>query len=497
MLHTEKLHTEKYLWIIFGILLIIRFLYIINIGIAPDEAYYWVWTRFLSFGYFDHPPMVAWLTYCTTALFGDTIAGIKAAAFTGHAIASFCILILAKKYCTHFSSRMILLLLLWFSVIIGIDSLVLTPDITQYIFWSAGMLAGYYALFESSSRAWIVPGIIAGFGLLSKYVFALFIVSFVLFVLISKEHRSLFKRPYPYLATIIACVIFLPNILWNAQHHWSAFSFQMKHGLGKSAVITFAYIGDYIAGQFGVATPFLLVTLILALIVVLKKYRNDPRLMYLTLLTIVPLTAFALSSFKSRCEANWPAPAYLSGFILIAWLWDKALDEHTKRTRIWVVFSVTVSFILSMLVYVHIFTPVLPIPYGLDITKQIRGWKEFAADVQAVRKKADPALTMPVCTNRYQETSLLAFYLPDRPRTFSLNYGRRSNHYALLDNRDKLYDTDCLFVEKLHDGMLPAKLTSCFETMTQLGTIYLHQSTKKIKYGVFLVRINRQACGWN
>ena len=28
-------------------------------GLLEDEAYYWVWSKNLAWGYFDHPPMVA------------------------------------------------------------------------------------------------------------------------------------------------------------------------------------------------------------------------------------------------------------------------------------------------------------------------------------------------------------------------------------------------------------------------------------------------------
>ncbi len=47
------------------------------LGLAADEAYYWLWSKNLSFGYFDHPPMVAVLIRASTAVFGDTEFGIR------------------------------------------------------------------------------------------------------------------------------------------------------------------------------------------------------------------------------------------------------------------------------------------------------------------------------------------------------------------------------------------------------------------------------------
>lgn len=473
----------------FVILVLVRFLYIINIGIAPDEAYYWDWTRFLSLGYYDHPPLVAWVTFCTTSLFGNTIAGIKTAAFIGHFLTSLCAIGLARKYCYHYSSLLLLILLFWFSVIIGIGTLILSPDVPQYLFWSAGMLAGYCALFESSRKAWIVLGIVGGLGLLSKYVFILFFLSLAVFILIMPEFRSLIKSPYPYMACAVSFFIFLPNIIWNANHGWPSFSFQMKHGLGTDTGFTLNYFIGYIIKQIGIVTPLLFIMLMYAIQMILRKYRHNAGLIYLTLFTLTPLIVFGISSIKKRGEANWPAPAYIAGFILIAWLWDTALRKNWRKIRAWIIVSTGFSILFTIPIYIHIYYPVLPIPYRLDMTKQIRGWKAFADDFQTIREDVDPALTLPVCANRYQETSLLAFYLPDQPRTFSLNIERRSNHYALLDNKHVLYERQCFFIQKLKNGTMPSHLKRYFETVSLVGTIYLHQSSKKKAYGVFLVSL--------
>src|SRR5260221_10504269 len=37
----------------------------------PDETYYWDWSRHLAFGYYDHPPVIAWLIAA-----GNWLAGL-------------------------------------------------------------------------------------------------------------------------------------------------------------------------------------------------------------------------------------------------------------------------------------------------------------------------------------------------------------------------------------------------------------------------------------
>ncbi|HEY0422416.1 MAG TPA: hypothetical protein VGC82_03740, partial [Rhodopila sp.] len=42
-----------------AVVTLIRLVMAAIVPLAPDEAYYWIWSRALAPGYLDHPPMVA------------------------------------------------------------------------------------------------------------------------------------------------------------------------------------------------------------------------------------------------------------------------------------------------------------------------------------------------------------------------------------------------------------------------------------------------------
>src|SRR3978361_1106176 len=42
-----------------------------------DEAYYWMWSKHLAGGYYDHPPMVAFVIRLGTLIAGDTELGVR------------------------------------------------------------------------------------------------------------------------------------------------------------------------------------------------------------------------------------------------------------------------------------------------------------------------------------------------------------------------------------------------------------------------------------
>src|SRR5271169_280058 len=81
-----------------GVVFVCRILYAHFLGLIPDETYYWDWSRELSWGYFDHPPMIAWLIAISRHLFGETTLGVRGVVIACSFAASICSYLLAKKF---------------------------------------------------------------------------------------------------------------------------------------------------------------------------------------------------------------------------------------------------------------------------------------------------------------------------------------------------------------------------------------------------------------
>ena len=48
--------------------------------LSADEAYYAQWAQHPDWGYFDHPPMVAWWMAAGRALLGDSVLALRVCA---------------------------------------------------------------------------------------------------------------------------------------------------------------------------------------------------------------------------------------------------------------------------------------------------------------------------------------------------------------------------------------------------------------------------------
>src|SRR5262249_47943334 len=60
--------------ILIGAATAFRLLIISTTQVADGEAYYYVWSRFPSWSYYDHPPLVAWMAWLTTRFSHSSLA---------------------------------------------------------------------------------------------------------------------------------------------------------------------------------------------------------------------------------------------------------------------------------------------------------------------------------------------------------------------------------------------------------------------------------------
>jgi 4-amino-4-deoxy-L-arabinose transferase-like glycosyltransferase len=489
----NKHFSTNRIWLVIIGVTILRAIVLTQTSLVPDETYYWDWSRFLSFGYFDHPPMIAWLTYLSTAVLGDTLAGIKTVPLVGGLGISIVLYFLGRRFLESESGIILLILLGNFTLVFAIGGLILTPDIPMVFFWSLALLFAYEALFKGNDRAWPVLGVAMGLGLLSKYVFVLFGLALFLVIILGKNHSKLLRSWKPWTALLIAFLVYLSNIIWNMQNDWISYRFQLGHGSHDPDIWRrLQYFSEYVGSQVGLLSPLVFITLILATIFILKHIRSDKRLLFLLVFTYVPWLFFAYISWSRRVEANWPAPAMMTAIILVVWYWEKS--KENKGLRRFIHSGILFSFFTTLIITTHSLFPFLPIEPQRDRTYEARDWKSLTAQVYQLRKQVDPTLKLPLCANSYQLTSLLAYYSPDQPRTFALNVDSRLNHYALLAQRAEALQDTFLFVEELQKGRLDRKYQKVFRYYEMKKFVDRELTPSYYKwYGIYKVVLNPES----
>jgi 4-amino-4-deoxy-L-arabinose transferase-like glycosyltransferase len=424
--------------------LLIRLVLGAIVPLFPDETYYWEWARHLSLGYFDHPPVLAWLIRLGTMVFGDTAFGVRVFSIGASAGCAMALACSARSLGGDAAARLAVLL---FTVmpIVAAGSVLATPDSPMLCAAAWAIYAVLRALGlperaqdddtppSHAMRWWLLAGLSIGLAMSSKYTSILIPVAILAAFVAHAKLQNRFGQAGPYVAVGLASLVMVPVLSWNALNDWVSFRFQLSHGLGAPRGGALGAVNrelELIGGQVGLVSPIIFYFVVRALRDALRFSEEGFRLV-LGLATAMPLAFFMYSATRRSVEANWPAIAWISAVVLLA------TDlPHTPRLRAWLGRGIALAAILSLIIYVHVIVPILPLKPDRDQVAKAYGWELVAATVdrkraQVRQRQGFEEAPIYVAAERYQDASEVAFHLGDHPTVFSLNLTGRPNQYDL------------------------------------------------------------------
>ncbi|MGY3691006.1 hypothetical protein ACVIGA_001086 [Bradyrhizobium sp. USDA 3240] len=276
-----------------------------------DEAYYWMWSKALAGGYYDHPPMVAVVIRLGTMIAGDTPFGVRLVSILLALPMSWAIYRAAEIL---FGGRRIAAsatILLNVTLMAAVGTLIVTPD-APLLVAASFLLYSLAKVLESGRGAWwLAVGVSAGLALLSKYTALFFGPAILIWLAVVPKLRRWYLSPWLYLGGLVAVGLFAPVILWNADHHWVSFIKQM----GRARIEDFRpnYIAELIPTQFAFATPLVFILGVMGLYALYRRRAGamPARVLVNTMFWTI-VVYFTWHALHARVEANWFAPG-LSG----------------------------------------------------------------------------------------------------------------------------------------------------------------------------------------
>ncbi|MCJ7508388.1 MAG: glycosyltransferase family 39 protein, partial [candidate division Zixibacteria bacterium] len=203
----ENRNYFKYLiYLILGATLF-RLIYINLPGLAPQEAYYWNYSRHLALSYFDHPPILAYLIFIFTHLGKQSAFFVRISCVlltSGLTYLTFAIGKLLFDQKVGFFSAVLLNSVLIFSL----GAMIATPDTPMIFFWALSFYFFCKLILTQDKKWWYLWGISTGLAMLSKYSSAFILVSVFLFLIFSRENRKWLLSKELYLALLLAVLVF-------------------------------------------------------------------------------------------------------------------------------------------------------------------------------------------------------------------------------------------------------------------------------------------------
>jgi len=418
----------------FVVVALIKLVWAAAMPLVFDEAYYWQWSRHLAWGYYDHPPMIAYLIAGGVRLLGAQELGVRLVPLVLSLAVPWMIHHLARLYWGPTAAAPWALATALAVPLFSVGSVVATPDTPLIFFWTATVLLALRATRTGHTVDWLLVGICSGLGMLSKYPMALIYPALLAALLSSQRGRMALKRPGPYLGVLLSWIVIIPLILWQLGQTSGGVLFQLQHGLGPAAgtsaqVDALSSFATFVGGQLGVVTPILFVLLVLALIRAVRQLRATPApaqspaplakreiLPFLLYPLLVPLLVFGLASLLAKSQPNWMAPAYVTGLVLLG---GELLRQTRRGSARWRRLTAWTGFALAAIVstYVHLESLVPLVPYKGGVLTQTAGNRELGAWAGALREANGGDVR--VLAANYKLASVLAFYMPGHPQTES------------------------------------------------------------------------------
>lgn len=436
--------------------------------LTPQEAYYWLWSRNLAWSYFDHPPLASYSIALSTSVFGTTTFGIKMAAVAWSIGLNVVWARLLVDMGSNSRTAWWTLLSLNLVGIIAAYGVVIAPDSPLLFAWGATLWAVWRATQRDEARWWYAAGLFLGLGFLAKYSAVLLVPVVGLFLLLSSRQRFWLARPQPYLALVLAAVIFAPVVVWNAQHDWASFAFQTTQraaGMGRWRP---QFLLQLFATQIAVVTPYLLAIALAAWIAGLRGWRTlllDDRRLLLIVAASVPLALFTFTSLRSMVKPNWLAPAYAPLIVL-------AIESRLATT---VPRSLRIGLATSAAMLLAAVVAMAWPGVRLGDANTWSGWPEAARRIDEIQRDlAARGQASFVFSTNYKNSALLAFHRAGHPRTYAQDiYGERALQFDFWPPENSLAGaTGILAIDNRRDqAALPNELANYCDSVTRVDTV--------------------------
>ena len=272
--------------------------------ILSDEAYYGLFGKYLAWGYFDHPPMVALLIKINSLFFNGNM-GIR---FMTVLLQPFTLFITWEIINDNQpnSDKVLSFFIIAASIcMFSIYGFITSPDV-PLLFFTAFFLYSYkkYLADQSWKNVFILSLSMACL-VYSKYQAVLVIGLVVL------SNLKLLKTYRFWISGICALILMIPNISWQIANDYPSLKY---HLIDRSEEFKWVYFLEYLPYQMAVFNPLILGA-VFYVIVKNKVTEMFDRSLYFLIIGFIGF--FWLMAFRGHVEPHWTIACSVPMIILI------------------------------------------------------------------------------------------------------------------------------------------------------------------------------------
>ena len=370
-------------------IILLHFCLATQFELSHDEAYYWLFSKNLDWGFFDHPPFVAILIRIFSFLPHSEIA-VRAGFILLQATSVYLLLKMVKP------NRQWHAFLLFFACpLASFAGLLALPDLP--LLFMTVVYFSFLKRYLEKADSISIMGLSLAIPLLlyGKYHGILLIFFTILAV-----PKLLLRKDF-YLITAISIILFFPHVIWQYEHEFATLRYHFIER--PKADFQVKRLLEYIGAQ--IFLPGLFIGPVLWWTILKNKTTTDFN-RSLKVISVGVVLFFFISTLSKKFEANWTI--FLTIPLILLTLEDSVWDK-TILTR--TLLGCSLLVILTRLLFMST---------SVKRLNEFHGWKKWSSEIQAKCQG-------PVLANTYQIASKLSFYL-EQP-IHALNYHSRKNQF--------------------------------------------------------------------
>jgi 4-amino-4-deoxy-L-arabinose transferase-like glycosyltransferase len=328
--------------------------FVSNTNLPLDVIEALAWGSDLNWGFEKHPPLSAFFPEVFYQIFGRQDWAYYLLSQVFIIFSFFIIYKLAKEFLKKEIHALLSVLLLEGIYFYNFTTPEFNVNVCQIPFWTLTVYYFWQCFKDDKVQNWILLGLFAALGILSKYLFVYLLLGMVVFFVFKLKKSKKFNYKY-FIPILVFLLILTPHFMWLIDNNFKTIAYGLKRtNLEDSNFLNnILYPLKFVLKQIGILIPFFV---LLSLIISKFKFKlnfRDEKLVYLISTTLVPIFLMLLTSliFGANIRTMWMTPFYLFFGLLFIYIFETKINLNYLKKFITIFLFI---FILSPTAYLYV-----------------------------------------------------------------------------------------------------------------------------------------------
>ena len=403
---------------------------ITNHNLPLDTIEALAWGSNLDWGFNKHPPLSALATEIFYQIFGPQDWAYYFLSQLFVITAFYFVYKLSKEILNTEKHALFSVLLLEGIYFYNFTTPEFNVNVCMLPFWA---MTGYYAykcLKDNLTTDYIILGIVAVLGFLSKYLFIYLLVGIKIFYIFYIRKNN-FKINY-IIPGIIFLLILTPHLIWLTENNYITITYGLKRtGEIKNYLDHIVLPLTFVGKQIGILVPFFIMLFVLTKSLKTNFSLKDQNFLYLLSITILPVFLVLLTSIiiGAKIRTMWMTPFYLFLGTLLIYLFQNNINFNNLKA-----FNYTFVFLFLLSPFLYGYISISQTNKRTDFQGE-ENLKIFKKNLSIYNYFKDYKKIISISGNEWIAGNL-CYQLTPRPKCIVIAGADRIRFSVLLKNND-------------------------------------------------------------